>query len=206
MPDSFFLTYLLKGILIGLMFGIPVGAVGAMTVQRTIEHGPHIGILTGIGSSVADCMYACVGAFGLTMVSDILLNYQRVIHIIGGGFLLIMGILLIGKKVSVMKEKKRTGISGIFLSSFIVGITNPTAILTFLFAFSYLGLSERMGFVNGSLLVFGVFLGTLCWWVTLATLTEKLKGKFTENMFLHMNKVFGMILSLFGIAVLIQTI
>lgn len=32
MPDSFFLTYLLKGIVIGLIFGIPAGAVGAMTV------------------------------------------------------------------------------------------------------------------------------------------------------------------------------
>ncbi len=28
-----------KGILIGLLFGVPVGAVGAMTVQRTWEHG-----------------------------------------------------------------------------------------------------------------------------------------------------------------------
>lgn len=33
------MSLLLKGILIGLLFGVPVGAVGAMTVQRTWEHG-----------------------------------------------------------------------------------------------------------------------------------------------------------------------
>ena len=70
------MSLLLKGILIGLLFGVPVGAVGAMTVQRTWEHGIKAGLLTGIGSSIADCIYAAIGAFGLTMVSDFLLEYQ----------------------------------------------------------------------------------------------------------------------------------
>lgn len=65
------MSLLLKGILIGLLFGVPVGAVGAMTVQRTWEHGIKAGLLTGMGSSIADCIYAAIGAFGLTMVSDL---------------------------------------------------------------------------------------------------------------------------------------
>lgn len=202
MPESFFLNYLWKGILIGLLFGIPAGAVGAMTVQRTMEYGPRTGILTGIGSSVADCLYACVGAFGLTFVSDFLLKHQKAINIAGGVFLLLSGLRLLGKKKSAEKESKKAGISGTFLSSFAVGITNPAAILTFLFAFSYFGLSTEMGVLNGSLLVIGVFLGTFCWWLTLAALTEKLKGRFTENILIPMNKVFGVILSLFGLTVL----
>lgn len=206
MAESFFLNYFLKGIIIGLIFGIPAGAVGAMTVQRTIEYGSRTGILTGIGSSVADCLYACVGAFGLTFISDFLLNNQKAINIAGGGFLLVLGLGLLGKKKSVIKERKRVGISGIFFSSFVVGITNPGAIFTFLFAFSYFRLSGEMGVVNGSLLVLGVFLGTLCWWITLAILTEKLKNRFAERILIHMNKVFGVILSLFGLAVLIRTI
>lgn len=202
MPESFLLNYLIKGIVIGLIFGVPAGAVGAMTVQRTMEYGPRTGILTGIGSSAADCLYAGVGAFGLTFVTDFLLNHQKAINFAGGGFLLLLGLRLLGKKNSVMKESKKAGISGTFLSSFVVGITNPAAILTFLFAFSYFGLSGNMGVVNGSLLVLGVFLGTLCWWVILAALTEKLKGRFSEHILNHMNKVFGIILSLFGLVVL----
>lgn len=42
-------SYLLKGILIGLLFGLPVGAVGTMTVQRTLNYGAKAGLVTGLG-------------------------------------------------------------------------------------------------------------------------------------------------------------
>ena len=45
---------LLKGICIGRLFGRPAGAAGALTVQRALAHGPRMGILTGLGASVAD--------------------------------------------------------------------------------------------------------------------------------------------------------
>ena len=88
-------SYLIKGILIGLIFGMPVGAVGTMTVQRTFRYGFQAGLMTGLGSSVADCLYACVGVFGLTFISDFLFKYQVLINISGGTFVLIMGIRLI---------------------------------------------------------------------------------------------------------------
>ncbi len=60
--------FLIKGILIGLFFGIPVGAVGTLTVQRAYRHGFAAGLKTGLGSSVADCLYAACGAFGLAFI------------------------------------------------------------------------------------------------------------------------------------------
>lgn len=62
------LLFLFRGILIGLVFGIPVGAVGVLTIQRTFESGIKAGLFTGLGSSVADCIYASIGAFGLTFL------------------------------------------------------------------------------------------------------------------------------------------
>lgn len=137
--------YLIKGILIGLLFGMPVGAVGTMTVQRTLSCGMRAGLMTGLGSSVADCFYACVGVFGLTIVSDFLLHYQTVINILGGTFVLGMGLRLIIRRDSgaAAPKKEVTGGIKLFLSSFAVGITNPAAILTFLFAFLISGLQIR---------------------------------------------------------------
>ncbi len=68
--------YLLRGRLIGFIFGLPAGAVGALTVQRTCHHGAKAGLSMGLGSSVADCFYACVGVFGFTLISDFMLRYQ----------------------------------------------------------------------------------------------------------------------------------
>ena len=75
------MDYLLRGILIGLLFGLPVGAVGTMTVQHTLSSGIKAGLFTGLGSSVADCFYAAVGVFGITLISDFLLKYQVIINI-----------------------------------------------------------------------------------------------------------------------------
>ena len=33
------LGYFFRGLLIGLVFGVPAGAIGALTIQRTLEKG-----------------------------------------------------------------------------------------------------------------------------------------------------------------------
>lgn len=94
-------VFFLRGVLIGLLFGVPAGAVGAMTVQRTWNYGIKAGLLTGFGSSVADCIYACVGAFGLTFISEFLLKYQTVINLAGEDWCCIWG------SISCLVRKKR---------------------------------------------------------------------------------------------------
>lgn len=197
--------YLLRGILIGLLFGLPVGAVGTMTVQRTWSFGFKAGLLTGLGSSAADCLYAIVGAFGLTLISDFLLQYQIIINILGGGLILFMGIRLILKKEeAVITQAKAMGAVKMFFSSFAIGITNPAAILTFLFAFTYFGISDITGAFDGIGLVSGVFVGTYIWWTALSGATCAIKKKIGSRSFRYMNKIFGGILTVFGAVVFLQ--
>lgn len=194
-----------KGILIGLIFGVPAGAVGTMTVQRTWEYGIKAGLLTGMGSSIADCIYAAIGAFGLTIISDFLLQYQMAIHLLGGTIVLFMGIRLLFQK----EEAKTPTVSGrlrMFLSSFAVGITNPAAILTFLFAFSWFGIAGDNTKENGWMVVLGVFIGTYLWWGGLTAATALARKKKRADSFQKMNRIFGVILSLFGILVFIRAI
>lgn len=198
-------SFLLKGILIGLFFGIPVGAVGTITAQRAFSHGFGAGLKTGLGSSAADCLYAVCGAFGLTFISDFFLKYQAVIHAVGGSLILAMGLSLIIKKreKTDLKEQAERGIK-MFLSSFAVGITNPAAILTFLFAFSYFGITGKTGVFHGIQLVAGVFIGTCIWWCLLSAAVVYVKKKTGDRSFWHMNQIFGVILALFGVAVFVR--
>ena len=199
-------TFFLRGVLIGLLFGIPAGAVGAMTVQRTWNYGIKAGLLTGLGSSVADCIYACIGAFGLTVISEFLLKYQTVINLAGGGLILYMGLhILFGKK----ETNELPSVSGrvkMFLSSFLVGITNPAAVLTFLFAFSYFGISGETSLLEGMWLVMGVFLGTYLWWGVLSASLNIMKSRQKKDHFQMMNRIFGVILCMFGMVVFIRMV
>lgn len=153
-------------------------------------------------------LFLCsVGAFGFTLISDFLLEYQIIINIFGGVFILFMGVRLLLKKNEIAfqhKSERTTEVWKMFFSSFAIGITNPTAILTFLFAFSYFGISAKSRMLQGIMLVSGVFIGTYIWWGTLTAVTNSIKRKTGKFSFQYMNRVFGMILCLFGAGVLVR--
>ena len=196
--------YFFRGVLIGLLFGIPVGAVGTITVRNTLSGGIRAGLQTGLGSSIADCFYAAIGVFGLDLLSDFLLRYQLVIRLAGGIFIAGVGSYLLLKKAA--GKQTATGSGSRFLTSLFVGITNPAAILTFLFAFSYFGITPQKDIAVGAALIIGVFLGTYLWWLALSVLTDYLRkrnGSFRQEL---ANRIFGAILLLFGLVMILQTI
>lgn len=195
------MEFLLKGILIGLMFGIPVGAVGALTIRATLTDGIKKGLVTGFGSTLADMVYASVGAFGLTLISDFLLNYSVPIQIIGSLFIILLAVLSFIKKPKEQPEMAK-GYAKSFLSSFVIGITNPTSILTFLFAFSVFHLEEISTALQGIGLVAGVVIGTGLWWIALSLITKAIASKFTVNINL-INKIFAVLLFAIGVIVFI---
>lgn len=203
-PD---MGYLFRGILIGLLFGVPAGAVGAMTAQRAYSSGLRAGLLTGLGSSVADCIYACVGAFGLSLISDFLLAHQTIINLLGGALILTMGLgLLLKKNRADTPETPNGQRIKLFLSSFAVGITNPAAILTFLFTFSWFGLGGGMAPLDGFRLVTGVFTGTYIWWTALSAGVVAIKKRMKRYSLRTIEKCFGVVLLGFSLVVFVRAI
>lgn len=200
------LNLLIKGIIIGVIFGIPVGAVGAMTIQRTLNFGYLTGILSGLGSSIADVFYACIGAFGITVVSDFISDNNLIINIIGSMFLIYIGIKLLTEKNNTKDDKKlkRSNNFIILLSSFAVGFTNPAAILSFLFAFSYFEVIKQVNSHYGFFIILGIFVGTALWWFILVSVVSLLKNRMKETSIITMNKCFGIVIIVFGIVVFIK--
>lgn len=89
-------------------------------------------------------------------------------------------------------------------SSFAVGITNPAAVITFRFAFSYFGITGNTTALQGIWLVAGVFIGTFLWWVILSASVVFLKRKIGKHGSRYMNQIFGAVLILFGTVVFIR--
>lgn len=180
-----------------------------MTAQRAYSQGLRAGLLTGLGSSVADCIYACVGAFGLSVLSDFLLAHQTIINLVGGAVILAMGLsLLLSKKTSEAPAPAGHAAEGVklFFSSFVVGITNPAAILTFLFAFSYFGIDGNARFTDSILLVCGVFTGTYIWWTTLSASVVQIKKRTEKYSLRKIERGFGVVLIIFSLVVVAKTI
>ena len=199
--------YFLKGLLIGLIFGVPAGAIGALTIGRTLEKGFSAGLLTGIGSSAADLIYSCVGVFGITVVSDFLSSRQNMLQVIGGILVLLFGIGIFCKKESVTVQKESKGtLAFCFLSSFTTALVNPATILSFMAAFAAFGIHGGLSAKQGVVLIAGIIIGTLCWWLFLSGITAHFRQRISGRIYRWMNYALGCLMTGFGIIMVVHGI
>lgn len=201
MMEGFFL----RGLLIGLVFGVPAGAIGALTIQRTLQRGFLAGLVTGAGSSVADLLYSCASILGITIISDFLTAHQSVIRVLGGFLILILGVAILRKKEfsSVRQDTRGTPVF-YFLSAFTAAILNPATILSFMVAFSAFGISGALNAGQGIGLSAGILVGTLCWWSALSGVVAHFRKRVTDNIYKWLSRILGCLMILFGIAMIIQ--
>ena len=200
-------NYLIKGLLVGLVFGVPAGAIGALTIQRSLAHGFWAGLVTGLGSSAADILYACIGVFGLTLISDFLLAHQTIISLVGSAFIVLLGIQIFRKKGNkVVDTERRNRLPIFFSSSFAIAIMNPATILAFFVAFSSFGIADDLSATQGVQLVVGILLGTGCWWMLLSGGVCLFRARITDTIYQRLNRVLGILMILFGAYVGLRTL
>lgn len=200
-------SYLVRGLLVGLVFGVPAGAIGALTIQRTLSRGFWAGLLTGLGSSAADVLYACIGVFGATIVSDFLLAHQHIISLVGGGAIVLFGIVILLKRSSRAEctEKAET-LPVCFASSFALAIANPATILSFLVAFATFGIGNGLGTMQGVQLIGGILLGTGCWWAIISGITAYFRVRITDTILGVLNWLLGSLMMLFGLIMILRSL
>ncbi|HMD64822.1 MAG TPA: LysE family translocator [Stellaceae bacterium] len=197
--------FLLKGIAVGMVIAVPVGPVGVMCVRRTVFEGKGAGFVSGLGAATADALFGCIAAFGLTFVSDWLIGYHQWLRIAGGCYLLYVGgsALLAAPEAKQPSEPDAESLLRDFLSTFALTLTNPITILAFLGIFSAIGLTgEDATFLRAAILVLGVWLGSLLWWLTLTFGLGSLFRSFEARHLKWINRASGIILFLSGAGLL----
>lgn len=196
MMDGWFL----RGLMVALIFGVPAGAIGALVLERTLRGGFAAGLLTGLGSAAADVLYASLGVFGITLVSDFLLRYQGVIRLVGGALLALLGALVFAKRpraAAATDDARRLPVC--FLSSFAIAAANPATILAFVAAFAALGIAEKPAAGQGAALLCGIALGAALWWTALAGLAAIFRGKLKGRAQAWLNRALGLLIIAFGL-------
>ncbi len=201
MPES----YLIRGLIIGLIFGVPAGAIGALTIQRTLERGFWAGFITGSGSSAADVIYGCAGVFGIAAISNFLLANQVIIGVIGGILICLLGVFIFFKNKIPQKEKPTKGnYIFCFTSSFMIAIMNPATILSFFIAFTSFDIETGLNLSSGIMLIAGILIGTMLWWAGLSFFVAIFRAKLTDKIYTWLNRILGTLMLVFGTVVIIR--
>jgi threonine/homoserine/homoserine lactone efflux protein len=199
------LGFLLKGVLVGLIIAVPTGPVGVLCIRRTIFHGQLAGFVSGLGAASADAIFGIIAAFGLSVVSELLLDYQQWLRLGGSAFLLFLGITAFTSDPleGTQDQRDPEDLIADFASTFLLTITNPITILAFLAIFAGIGFSGAHATLGrAAILVLGVWIGSLLWWAALALGAGAMRVSFGRQHLVWINRGSGGILVLSGVALL----
>jgi threonine/homoserine/homoserine lactone efflux protein len=196
-------TFLARGLAVGFTIAAAVGPISLLTIRRTLAHGRAYGLASGMGVALADASYGGIAAFGLTAITAVLVGARSALAMLGGGFLVALGIRTILAPVPERAAAvvERPGLVAAFLSIYGLTMTNPMTILSFAAIFAGLGLSGGSG-PSAALLTIGVFLGSAAWWVLLTTVIGVFRERITPRVMLWVNRLSGAVLVGFGIVAL----
>lgn len=208
-------TLFLKAMLVGLSIAAPVGPIGLLTIQRTLQGGWASGLATGLGAAVADALYGAVGALGVTWLIE-LLTSARLPLALGGGALL-MWLAWQTWRAPLAESAAQsggTGLWGQFAGTVVLTLSNPATILSFVAIFG--ALSGTLGPADGVVastsvdavapatasplpMVAGVFAGSALWWLVLATVVAGTRHRFQPQWRRRINLVSALFLAGFAL-------
>ena len=206
------LLIFVKAILIGLAASIPLGPLGIVCIQRTLNRGRWSGFAVGVGSSVADTFYATIALFSVSIISEFLDLNRDWVMLIGGLIILFIGVQIALKnpikdlRAPAGKKSFGNGFIQDGVRGFLMTITNPGALVLMLglFAFFSFDLEEGYRSYNVLLAIAGIFLGTNTWWFLLSSGIGRFRKRFRLRQMLIINRISGTLIALLGLASVVE--
>lgn len=195
MPDP---ALFAQSLLIGLSIAAPVGPIGLLVIQRSLQRGARVGLATGLGAAVADALYGAVGAFGVSWVIDALVGARVPLALGGGAFLLWLAWRLWrSKPADRAAPAAGGGLLQCFAGTFALTLSNPATIFSFIAIFGTLG--ARLAGGSPWTLVAGVLLGSALWWLALSSAVGRLRERFDARWRRRINLVSAAVLAGFAL-------
>ncbi len=209
-----YIILIVSGVIMGLIAAVPIGPVNLICIRRSFAFGPVNGFMSGLGAALGDGVFAAITFFGLTWIAQLIQSYDSVIEIVGGALLVWFGVhTVISPVVGKLEdgEKNDTGASSLvraMMSSFVLTITNPATLIAFasMFASFHALIGGANSYVDAGFVVAGVVGGSTGWWLCLTSVIGIFHTRITDRTVRIINRGSGMLVAIFGLAVLIHVV
>jgi threonine/homoserine/homoserine lactone efflux protein len=198
--------FLFKGLFLGLLVSVPLGPVGVMCIQRTINRGLKSGIVSGLGAAAADTFYAIIAGVGFGFIVSFINREKYWIQLIGAIVILAIAVKTFYTNPAVelrnQRNKKKKPMEE-FLSVFFITLSNPVPFFVFLASFAGFNMmDENTNYLSGILLIGGIFTGAIAWWYILSLVISKFRSRIRLKNIWWLNKIMGVIIFICGLFVL----
>lgn len=174
------LTLFLQAAVVGVLIAAPVGPIGLLTMQRTLERGLPAGLATGLGAAAADAVYGAIGAYSVHGFIDLLASAQTPLAVAGGALLLVLAWRTWHAPVAhtAAPARNTAGLLGLAAGTFALTLANPATIVSFIAVFGALGGGQH-AVVSPLWMVAGVLAGSAAWWLLLTGAIAHQRRRFT---------------------------
>ena len=192
-----------RGIAIGIFISAPMGPVGILCIQRTLDRGRRTGLYTGIGASISDMFYCLLTGFGLSFIENFIERNQNIIQLIGSAVLVGFAIYLFRKNpASALRrpDQARESVRKNILGGFLFTFSNP------LILFLIIGLFARFNFMIPDMRWYhylvgyaAIGAGALMWWWVVTWFVDKVRAHFNVRSMWLINRIIGIIIAIFAV-------
>ena len=213
---------------IGIMLSAPMGPIGILCVQRTINNGRQSGLYTGVGAAISDLFYCLLAGFGLAFVTNYITRYQTELQIIGSIILIVYALYMMihtpktdesidepvkikGKKGKKRKMEQRVEelkrnknkITQDILTGFLFTLSNPLIVLLILPLFAAKGFpAECKYFYHYILGYVFIVVGALIWWWGITYIVDKVRARINMGSMMLINRIMGgliLVIAIYGL-------
>lgn len=204
------LYILFSGFFIGVVISAPMGPIGMLVIQRTLNKGRLSALYTGVGASLSDLIYCLLTGLGLSFVTDFITNNQSILQVLGSMVLIIYGFYLFKANPSrALKptQDSPTNYARDFATGFLFTFSNP------LILFFIIGLFARFNFMDANYQFYHYIVGyiaivggALGWWFGITYFVDKVRRHFNVRSMWLINRIIASILLIMAVVGLIHGI
>ena len=191
------LDLIIKGLIIGMIASAPMGPVGVLVIQRTLNKGRWFGFVTGIGAAFSDLIYAFVTCLGMSFILDFIQRPDYMLYLkIGGSLILFLfGLYTYFAKPAPFRppSKNKGTLAHNMLTGFLVTLGNPLIVFLFMVLYARFDFIISEHYIERALGGLAIALGALLWWFTLTAAVNKIRARFNKNTIMRINRVIGVV-------------
>ena len=205
------MQYILEGILMGLGLSILLGPIFIVLVQASIEKGAKAGLIAASGIWVSDIIIVVLALSFVKRISPYVESQGFVfwVGLIGGAILVAVGGATFTRKAVISFDKTEittSGIAGLWTKGFFVNTVNPFTFIFWLATITSMVGERQLNNLETWLFVVSILV-TIIVTDSLKVLGAKLiRTKINDQILSKINKVAGVSLILFGIALILRSV
>ncbi|GAB6012015.1 LysE family translocator [Viscerimonas tarda] len=194
---------ILKGLLIGFLTSAPMGPIGVLCVQRTLNEGRMHGLFTGLGASLSDVLFAIIAGLGMSFIIDFVEANQNPLFVLGSMVLMGLGYVVSRSNPSKKLKKqnrRRESVWKDFVSSFFLNLSNIGILFLYIALFAqFQFIASEYSFYAHLAGIFCIGIGAAIWWLFISYIVNKFRERFNLRGLVLFNRILGIALVIIGI-------